>query len=130
MNPTNGDRITIIYDGHCPVCDAYFRMQRLRESGIDAELVDARTRPDLVREFAARGIDLDRDFVLRLGDAEYVGGDAMFVLASLSGRANLLRRASLRLFRHRRVANALYPALRAGRRLLLFLLGRKALTAV
>lgn len=119
-----GDRVEIIYDGQCPVCDAYFRYQRLRESGIPVELVDARARPELVREFAARGIDLDRDFVLRVGEVEYVGGDAMFVLASLGARTNLSRRVSFHLFRSRLLARALYPVLRAGRRALLFALGR------
>jgi predicted DCC family thiol-disulfide oxidoreductase YuxK len=119
-----GDRIEIIYDGACPVCAAYFRLQRLRDNGVAARMIDARARPELLDRYAARGIDLNRDFVLRINSIEYVGGDAMFVLARLGSRHTFGRRINALIFRSRLLSALSYPLLRAGRAVLLFCLGR------
>ena len=119
--------VQIIYDGQCPACDAYFRFQRLEQNGINVHFIDAREHPEIVRAYSDRGIDLNRDFVLRMGTAEYVGGDAVFVLASLGTKTNFFRRLNVRLFRSRSVSHAVYRLLRVGRRLLLLLLGRRQL---
>lgn len=127
MSDAVQEAVQIIYDGQCPACDAYFRFQRLGQSGIDVQFIDAREHPEIVREYRDRGVDLNRDFVLRLGPAEYVGGDAVFVLASLGTKWNLLRKLNARLFRSRSVSHAVYRFMRVGRRLLLLLLGRRQL---
>jgi len=116
--------LQIIYDGECPVCDAYFRMHRLKEIGLQVRMTDAREHPELVRDYASRGIDLNRDFVLRLGETEYAGSEAMFVLARLGSRNSLFRRMNAAIFRSRFISKALYPALRQGRLALLHMLGR------
>jgi predicted DCC family thiol-disulfide oxidoreductase YuxK len=121
------DAIQIIYDGQCPACDAYFRFQRLEQNGISVHFIDAREHPEIVRAYSNRGIDLNRDFVLRLGTAEYVGGDAVFVLASLGTKFNFFRRLNARLFRSRSVSHVVYRVMRIGRRFLLLLLGRRPL---
>ena len=119
--------IEIVYDGQCPACAAYFRLQRLKETGLRVSLVDARQHPEIAREYAARGIDLNREFILKIGDTEYRGGDAVFVLASIGARHNWFRRLNWFLFRSRAVSRVLYIPLRVGRRLLLLLLGRQPL---
>jgi hypothetical protein len=91
------------------------------------QFIDAREHPEIVRAFSDRGIDLNRDFVLRLGTAEYIGGDAVFVLASLGTKWNFFRKLNARLFRSRSVSLAVYRLMRIGRRLLLLLLGRPLL---
>jgi predicted DCC family thiol-disulfide oxidoreductase YuxK len=116
--------LEVIYDGRCPVCDAYFRMHRLKANGYSVRLTDAREHPELVRRYAARGIDLNRDFVLRVGETEYAGGEAMFVLAGLGTRLGFFRKANAALFRFRGVSAVLYPVLRLGRLALLYCLGR------
>jgi predicted DCC family thiol-disulfide oxidoreductase YuxK len=121
------ETVQIIYDGQCPACDAYFRFQRLKQSGINVQFIDARQHPEIVRAFSDRGIDLNRDFVLRLGTAEYIGGDAVFVLASLGTKWNFFRKLNAQLFRSRSVSHAVYRVMRIGRRFLLLLLGRRLL---
>ena len=116
--------VEIVYDGQCPVCDAYFRLQRLRENGITARLIDARENPELVQEFARRGIDLNRDFILRVDGVEYIGGEAMFVLTTLGTKNTVWRKLSAGIFRSRPVTLVIYRVLRVGRWILLFLLGR------
>jgi predicted DCC family thiol-disulfide oxidoreductase YuxK len=121
------EAVQIIYDGQCPACDAYFRFQRLERNGMQVQFIDARERPEIVKAYSDRGIDLNRDFVLRLGDAEYIGGDAAFVLASLGAQGNFLRRLNARLFRSRAFSHVVYRVMRVGRRILLFVLGRRRL---
>jgi DCC1-like thiol-disulfide oxidoreductase len=132
LNTIGGDdtlvgdsEVEIIYDGQCPLCSAYFKFQRLRENGLVPKMVDARDHPEVVADFSSRGVDLNRDFVLRYRKVEYVGGEAMFVLASLGARNNLLRRVNGFLFGSRAFAMTAYPLLRFGRRALLRLLGRR-----
>lgn len=126
QRPRNG-RVEIVYDGQCPACAAYVRLQKLQELGLQVALVDARQHPEITKQYAARGIDLNREFVVRLDDAEYSGGDAVFVLASLGGRHSWFRRLTWLLFRSRAVSRVLYVPLRLGRRLLLLALRRPPL---
>src|ERR1700682_4417759 len=58
MSDSFQETVQIIYDGQCPACDAYFRFQRLKQSGINAQFIDAREHPEIVRAFSDRGIDL------------------------------------------------------------------------
>jgi len=120
-------RVEVVYDGECPACAAYFRLQRLEEVGLRVALIDARQHPEITKQYAARGIDLNREFILKVGDAEYRGGDAAFVLASLGARNNWFRKLNGLLFRSRAVSRVLYVPMRAGRKLLLRLLGRRPL---
>jgi predicted DCC family thiol-disulfide oxidoreductase YuxK len=118
------DHVEIVYDGDCPVCAAYFRLQRLRDNGIEARLIDARGKPELLDRYAARGIDLNRDFVLRVNNKEYSGADAMAALAALGERRTFGRRITAAIFRSQALASLLYPLLRIGRYALLCVLRR------
>lgn len=117
--------VEIIYDGDCPVCSAYVRMHRLREDGGAVHLVDAREHPDLVEAYASRGVDLNRDFVLKVDGVEYIGGAAMFALSSIAAPSRFLRRINAWLFTTRTTSRAIYAVLRVSRWALLLLMGRK-----
>jgi len=122
-----GDGLQIIYDGDCPFCSAYIRLVRLREAVGGVELVDARAHPDLVRDFQARGVDLNETMVVRYAGQLYAGADAIHLLSVLSSESGRANRFLARIFRNDRRARHLYPWLRAGRNLTLKLLGRKRL---
>lgn len=117
--------VEIIYDGDCPVCSAYVRMHRLREDGRHIELVDARQHPDVVETYARRGVDLNRDFVLKVDGAEYIGGGAMLALSSIAAPSPWIRRINACLFASRTMSRAVYAVLRVSRWTLLLLMGRK-----
>jgi predicted DCC family thiol-disulfide oxidoreductase YuxK len=122
--PSDTRVLEIVYDGQCPVCATYVRMYTLRQNGFDVRLTDARQRPDLVAAYAARGIDLNHDFAVRVGPREYHGGEAMFVLTALSTKNSFFGKFNAVLFRSRTASMLLYPVLRLGRAVLLFFLGR------
>lgn len=124
-NQERGD--FLLYDGECPFCSAYVRMQRLRAAGVRLALLDARDEPELVARFAREGMDVNEGMILRFRGATYFGGDVMHVISLLSGPAGPINRATSLLFANRTVARALYPFLRAGRNATLRLLGRRKL---
>jgi predicted DCC family thiol-disulfide oxidoreductase YuxK len=117
--------IELVYDGDCPVCRAYVQMHRLRQSAGNVRLIDARQHPDVVDAYARRGIDLNRDFVLKLDGAEYIGGAAMFALSSIAARHAFIRRLNARVFASNVTSRAIYAVLRVSRWALLLLIGRE-----
>ncbi len=117
--------ITIAYDGECPFCSAYVRMVRLRESVGPVTLIDARMSPDVVAEMNAAELDLDDGMVVKMGGRLYHGDECVHLLALLSTQSGLFNRANAWIFRSKRISRILYPVLRAGRNLVLRLLGRK-----
>src|ERR1700712_488814 len=117
--------VEVIYDGECPVCRAYLQMHRLREDGRKIRLVDARHHPDVVDAYARRGVDLNRDFVLKVDGAEYIGGAAIFALSSIAAPHPFIRKINAWLFASSSMSRAVYSVLRVSRWALLQLMGRK-----
>jgi len=118
---------SLVYDGECPVCSAYVRMVRFRAAVGRVQLIDARSGGPLVSEILREGFDLDEGMVLKIGDRIYHGPDCIHALALMSGGNGLFNRFNAWIFKSPARARILYPILRAGRNLLLRLLGRKKL---
>ena len=115
--------LDIIYDGECPFCAGYIRLVRLKE-GFDVRLIDARTFPELVSAYRAMGYDLSEGMVARVGDDIHYGAEAITFLSAASSEADIWNRLMAAIFRKPRVAQAIYPAVKAGRAMALRLLGR------
>lgn len=114
----------LVYDGECPFCSAYASYLRVRESVGVLHLIDARDGGSLVEEIRSTGFDLNDGMVLKLGGRLYCGTDCIHALALLSSRSSFFNRLNARVFRSHRLAQILYPVLRAGRNFTLRLLGR------
>jgi predicted DCC family thiol-disulfide oxidoreductase YuxK len=118
---------TIVYDGECPFCSRYVALVRLREAIGPVMLQDARNGGPLVDDLRRRGYDLDQGMVLLHAGVIHFGADCMHRLALMSTRSTLFNRIHAAIFRRPRLARFLYPILRAGRNLVLRLLGRNPL---
>jgi len=114
--------ILLVYDRECPVCDAYCRLVRIRESAGTLRLVNAREASAIMREITSRGLDIDQGMVLKVEDALHYGSDAIHALSLLSSRSGVFNRLTYRLFRSSARARLLYPIFRTLRNLLLKLL--------
>jgi hypothetical protein len=114
----HGSRLSVVYDGDCPLCSAYVTMPTL---------VNARERPDLVRALARSGVDLDSGMAVYYEGWTYAGGEAMHLLELLSEPSGPFDRLTSALLRRRSVALWVYPAFRSGRNLLLKLRNRPPL---
>lgn len=116
--------IILVYDKQCPACDFYCNLARIRESVGTLVLVNARDGGPIVEEITALGLDIDQGMVLKVGEKLYYGSEAIHMLSLLSTRSGVFNRLSYWVFRSRRLSALLYPMLKAGRNLLLKLLGK------
>jgi hypothetical protein len=122
--PTTDSAAWIVYDGECPFCSNYVTLYRMRAQLGEVRLVNARDDVPIVHEIRARGIDLDKGMVLKLGNDFYHGDKCMHMLALLSSESNILNKLNKWIFSHQERARLLYPMLVAGRNLTLALMGR------
>ena len=116
--------ILLVYDRQCPACDYYCNLARIRESVGKLVLVDARESGEIMQRITAAGLDIDEGMVLAIDDQLYYGAEAIHMLALLSTRSGVFNRLTYHVFRSRRAAALLYPALKACRNLLLKILRR------
>jgi predicted DCC family thiol-disulfide oxidoreductase YuxK len=118
------ERLLLVYDRECPVCDAYCRLAASAPVLPGLQLVNAREDTDVLREISRRGLDIDEGMVLAVDGELYYGADAICALAARTPAAGAFNRMSRWLFGTQRRARILYPALRSCRNLLLKILGR------
>jgi hypothetical protein len=115
----------IVYNGECPFCSNYVALYRMRAQLGEVHLINARDDVPIVQDIRARGIDLDKGMVLKLGDDFYHGDKCMYMLALLSSESNIINRINKWIFSHQARARLLYPLLVAGRNFTLLLMGRR-----
>ncbi|MEM7189018.1 MAG: DCC1-like thiol-disulfide oxidoreductase family protein [Pseudomonadota bacterium] len=119
--------IQIYYDGDCPFCANYVKLLRIREGYGDVTLINLRDDDDARKELQCEGFDLDEGMVVDTGDRRLGGADAANALAMMSSGSDLLNRMNRMFLGSRALSAIVYPVLRSGRWLTLFLLGRKGI---
>ncbi len=112
-------QILLVYDEECPLCDAYCRAVRLRETAGELRLVNAREDSAVMKEITRQGLDIDQGMVLKVEGVLYYGPDAIPALALMSGASGAANRINHWIFRSRSRSRLLYPVLRSCRNLLL-----------
>jgi predicted DCC family thiol-disulfide oxidoreductase YuxK len=115
--------VTLIFDGECPVCTAY--SCNVDAGAASVKRVNARNLSPEVQRAIDAGVDLDEGMVVLHDGQLYHGADAMNRMALLAPRTGIRNRLNRLIFGNQAVARAIYPSLRAGRNLLLRLLGRQ-----
>ena len=119
------DAVWLLYDEDCPFCSRYVRLIRLKKSVGDLLLVNARHPSPYRDEVQNAGLDINDGMTLKYGQQLYHGDACIHMLALLSTRLNAVNKLNAWLFKSPARAKLLYPLLRAGRKFLLWLLGRK-----
>lgn len=114
--------IKIYYDGFCPYCTQYTKLQRLREE-FDVHLIDLREAPEEVDRFIDQGINLDKGMVVKKDENLFWGNEAVFLLASLQNKS-LLGYFWRLLFLSSNLTKIIYPVLVFLRNLTLRILNR------
>ena len=115
--------LEVIYDGLCPFCTAYVNLVRIREN-FEVELLDARQRPDIARQYNEMGYDLAEGMIVRIEDKVYFGSEALNVMSAVSSKSGYWNRFFALCFKNSSVSSAAYPLLKLGRNITLALLGR------
>jgi predicted DCC family thiol-disulfide oxidoreductase YuxK len=116
-NADKGD--FILYDGDCPFCKNYVKFLNLRRALPDVKLLNARDEPVLVSKFLKQGINLNNHMVLRLKGKDFIGADALRIVALNSQEPTVMTRLNKLLFSNKFLGRTLYPFLVAGRKMYL-----------
>lgn len=101
------------------------QLVRVRETVGLLPMINARDGGPEIDEVIQNNLDLDEGMVLKLSGRLYHGQDCIHALALLSEPKGLFNRFNAWVFKSPKRAAILYPVLRAGRNLVLKLLGRK-----
>jgi predicted DCC family thiol-disulfide oxidoreductase YuxK len=115
----NPREILLVYDKECPVCDAYCRMVRIRESVGMLRLVNARDASAVMKEITLQSLDIDQGMVLKVDNVLYYGSDAIYALSLISSPSGVFNRVNYWVFQSKTRSRMLYPVLRSCRTLLL-----------
>lgn len=115
--------IVLVYDGECPICSAYCKALAIRQLDPRFEIVNARQYHPILESINERGLDLDEGFVLKIENGYFHGAEAINRLALVSTRVGLFNRLNYLIFKSAYLSKILYPFLRNGRSILLYLLG-------
>src|SRR5512140_3514025 len=109
----------VLYDGECPVCARYIDATGVARCRADYELIDARTRPDLVAQHRAEGRLIDEGMIVVEGEDVHFGGEATRRLAEIGVPASGGSKIMLWSVGKAPWSGVLYPILASGRRALL-----------
>ena len=121
---SDSDRIEVVYDKECPMCEFYCQRIDVRESAGALVRVNARDDSEIMSEITELGLDIDEGMVVRVGDEFHYGADAIHALAQLGSEKGFVNNAARLGFGSRRVARLLYPFFKFLRNLFLKILGR------
>jgi predicted DCC family thiol-disulfide oxidoreductase YuxK len=117
-------RMIVIYDGDCPFCRSYVRLMALRKRVGAVDLINARSDDGCVKEARDKGYDLNEGMLAIYGDGIYYGSDALALISTLSSNDNFAQRVLSRILANPARARFLYPLMKAGRRIILLILGK------
>ena len=100
-------------------------LYRIRQNVGRVHMIDARDSDHpLVKEITARGLDLNDGMAVQWDNRFYYGSDALHVLAMLGSEDGIFSRINQMIFSRQKLARTIYPAMVAGRKLTLRILGR------
>ena len=88
------NRLFIVYDGDCPFCANFVKLYSIRKKVTgNVELINARERPVLVRDFRSRGMEINEGMIVMWRGHNYFGVEGMHLLAILGDERGIVRRA-------------------------------------
>ncbi len=112
----------LFYDGECPFCSRYSELIKARDRLGQFDIISLREDQTSAQEFRDLGLDLEQGFVFRLNGQIHHGAEAMHILALTTQQADPILKLNHWFFGERISAKCLYPVLRFGRWIALFLL--------
>ena len=124
-HPFELGKITIIYDGECPVCSAYIKISIIKKTYGEVRLINARNESEIIFFLKNLKLDINEGIVVFFNDKLYYASDAMNILAILGSNVKYLSKFINFFFKNKIFCNFIYPLLKFGRRCLLFILRRK-----
>ena len=115
--------VSVLYDGECPFCSAYFKMMRARAAAGDLVLINARDPSPLMEEVTALGHDLDEGIAVKINGQIYFGADALNILSLITTPSGVFNRLNFLFFRSGAFSQMIYPFLKGCRNTALWVKG-------
>jgi len=117
-------KLDIYYDGECPFCRSFVTLSRLKSMYV-VNLHNLRDSPDEVIIFTEQGYNVDDGMIVKFNDETYFGHQAVQIIAALSNKNKVVGRIYYTLFSNKRFVKFLYPLMRLGRNVTLYVLRRE-----
>jgi len=102
-------KIKIYYDGFCPFCASYVKLQRIRKN-YEVELHDLRGESKKTKEFTSQGYNLNEGMLIETDEGIYAGSDAVYLMSILQNNS-LLGILWRSIFFNKTFTSLLYPVL-------------------
>ena len=119
------DVISIIYDDGCPVCSYYVNISHIQEKYGKVNLIKARNNQKILDYLKTENINVNDGMIVIFDNKIYFGSDAITIISILGKKNSFMNNITIGVFKYRIVSKLLYPVLKLGRRILLFILGKK-----
>lgn len=123
----NVRQVTVVYDGDCPICHRLITATRLRDSGIELQLINARDCDVYQMPWFPKNVSINKDMVVKVADQIFYGGQGLHALSLMASRSHWLNKITYAVFSIKPIAVVMYPLLRWLRMLLLKIIGVKPL---
>ena len=117
----------IIYDGGCFMCENYVSLYRANKTLGALKLVNARKLNTEVLDALQENYNLDDGMIFLNGGIYHHGHKAVNMLAMVSSSSGFFNKVNAFIFKSPFMAKIAYPFLKLGRRILLFVMGRKTI---
>lgn len=117
------NKIDIIYDGECPICQA--GVKSLCDGKADITKIDKRTDKDNPVAIAAQSANLkiDEGVIIHYQDKFYQGVDALHLASKMDLGKGFVNSIGKLMFRNKTVGKFFYPFLRGTRNILVYAKG-------
>ena len=116
------EKMELVYDGKCPVCTTYCTGLKRPDN---LELVDARKDSGIMREITKKGLDIDEGMVLKVDGKIFYGSEAIVEISRRLPRKGWTGLVNRLFFSSQGIGRAAYTVCKAGRSVLLKVLGIK-----
>jgi len=116
-------KVSIVYDGQCPICQRVIVASRLKSRTDELELYDARTLThSVIQGCDVSQLDFNEGFAVIVDGKLHHGAEGAYMLAMLTQSSGMLFRIFKWLSQSPTRSQLTYPVLRFGRSILLWLL--------
>lgn len=111
----------LIYDGECPFCNKFVELMQLKHAMPLLTLHNGRTDNQLINALHSNNYDLNKGMILIYQNNIFYGDKCINKLSQLIKKNNFFNKIIYLCFRNQLLAKILYPILKAGRHLWLYI---------
>ena len=117
--------ISIIYDDGCPVCSYYIEFSHIKKKYGKINYIKARNNQVILDFIQSLNLDINEGMIVVFEKRIYYGHNAVNLISILGEKDTFKNTVVISIFKYKIISKLLYPLLKLGRRILLFIIGRK-----